>query len=150
MNASAISPEQRLFVGVIVNAAQEAAGNTFSRNRAAEPSAAQEDARSWFVEGGDDFATVCELAGLEPEEVQARVLAYLGRVQRDPAARATVKRTNMPARERNVSIPDVARRAGVSPTTASNVLHNRANVNPATRARVLAAINELGYSRHVH
>ncbi|RUN74744.1 LacI family transcriptional regulator [Sphingomonas sp. TF3] len=56
----------------------------------------------------------------------------------------------MPARHRDVSIPDVARRAGVSPTTVSNVIHDRWNVTPGTRARVLGAIEAAGYRHHVH
>ena len=40
---------------------------------------------------------------------------------------------------------DVARVAGVSPTTVSRVMNNTAPVNEQTRARVLAVIAELGY-----
>jgi len=39
----------------------------------------------------------------------------------------------------------LARRAGVSLGTASNVINNRHNVSPQTRARVLEAASELGY-----
>lgn len=46
---------------------------------------------------------------------------------------------------RPARIQDVAQRAGVSWKTVSNVLHERANVRPETRARVLAAIEELNY-----
>lgn len=41
---------------------------------------------------------------------------------------------------------DVARAAAVSHQTVSRVLHGHPNVRPATRARVLAAIDALGYS----
>ena len=44
-----------------------------------------------------------------------------------------------------VTIGDVARLAGVGRGTVSRVLNERANVDPATRARVLAAIKELDY-----
>ncbi len=44
-----------------------------------------------------------------------------------------------------VTIGDVARRAGVGRGTVSRVLNNRANVDPATRERVLAAIRELDF-----
>jgi DNA-binding LacI/PurR family transcriptional regulator len=40
---------------------------------------------------------------------------------------------------------DVARLAGLSHQTVSRVVNNRANVKPTTRARVLAAIQELHY-----
>lgn len=42
-------------------------------------------------------------------------------------------------------LTDVARHANVSPKTVSNVVHNRPNVAPATRARVEAAMAALGY-----
>jgi DNA-binding LacI/PurR family transcriptional regulator len=44
-----------------------------------------------------------------------------------------------------VTIADVARLAGVGRGTASRVLNNRANVDPETRARVLAAIKTLDF-----
>ncbi|WP_437088943.1 LacI family DNA-binding transcriptional regulator [Streptomyces sp. enrichment culture] len=45
-----------------------------------------------------------------------------------------------------MTISDVARRARVSPSTASKALNGRAQVNEATRQRVLAAARELAYS----
>ncbi|MER5519789.1 LacI family DNA-binding transcriptional regulator [Streptomyces sp. NPDC002763] len=44
-----------------------------------------------------------------------------------------------------VSLRDVAERAGVSIKTVSNVVNNYPHVTPATRARVQAVIDELGY-----
>lgn len=44
---------------------------------------------------------------------------------------------------------DVARRAGVSHQTVSRVLNGAERVLPATRERVLAAIEELGYRRNL-
>ena len=44
-----------------------------------------------------------------------------------------------------VTISDVARLAGVGRGTVSRVLNDRANVDPQTRARVLAAIAELDF-----
>ncbi|RBP65552.1 LacI family transcriptional regulator [Brevibacterium sanguinis] len=46
-----------------------------------------------------------------------------------------------------VKLDDVAARAGVSLATVSRVLGNRGRVAAATRARVFAAMDELGYSR---
>ncbi|WP_234031208.1 LacI family DNA-binding transcriptional regulator [Mycetocola zhujimingii] len=46
------------------------------------------------------------------------------------------------------SMSDVARRAGVALGTVSNVLNRPSIVAPATRARVLAAIDELGFVRN--
>lgn len=53
----------------------------------------------------------------------------------------------MPARPRNESLVDVARRAGVSIATASRVLNGSAHpVSAPTRERVLAAADQLGYA----
>jgi LacI family transcriptional regulator len=48
-------------------------------------------------------------------------------------------------RAASVTIRDVARHAGVSPMTVSRVINGSAPVSPATKARVEAAIAELGY-----
>lgn len=50
----------------------------------------------------------------------------------------------MPARR--VTISDVARRAGVSPTLVSFALNDRPGVSPVTRERILAAAAALGWS----
>ena len=49
-----------------------------------------------------------------------------------------------------VTIRDVARRAGVSPSTASRALNGKGRMHPETRARVLRAAKELGYRPNVH
>jgi len=49
----------------------------------------------------------------------------------------------------SATINDVARRAGVSPKTVSNVIHQYPHVREATRARVLEAIEELGYQPNI-
>ena len=46
------------------------------------------------------------------------------------------------------TLEDVARRAGVSTATVSRCLNEPDRVRPATRARVDAAVNELGYTPH--
>src|SRR4029078_4956810 len=45
-------------------------------------------------------------------------------------------------------INDVAKSAGVSTATVSRVLSNAAIVAPATRRRVMAAVERLGYAPH--
>jgi len=50
-----------------------------------------------------------------------------------------------PRKPAQVNIKDVARHAGVSLGSASRVVNNVANVGEATRAKVLAAIEALGY-----
>lgn len=47
-----------------------------------------------------------------------------------------------------VTIADVARRAGVAPSTVSYVLSNRRSISPATRRVVERAIEELDYRPH--
>lgn len=44
-----------------------------------------------------------------------------------------------------VTLAEVARQAGVSPMTVSNVINNKVNVRPQTRQRVLDAIAQTGY-----
>ena len=44
-----------------------------------------------------------------------------------------------------VRLADVAEKVGVSPKTVSNVVNGTGWVGDAVRARVLAAIDELGY-----
>jgi len=48
---------------------------------------------------------------------------------------------------KRVTIADVANQAGVTKTTVSRVLNNKGEISPETRARVLAAVERLGYRR---
>ncbi len=48
---------------------------------------------------------------------------------------------------RRVTIADVASYAGVTKTTVSRVLNNKGELSPETRARVLQAVEHLGYRR---
>src|SRR5258708_16270634 len=57
---------------------------------------------------------------------------------------ARIEVITMP-RDRYVTIADVARSANVSRSLVSFVLNGRNEVAPATRARILQAIEELGY-----
>jgi DNA-binding LacI/PurR family transcriptional regulator len=47
------------------------------------------------------------------------------------------------------TLNEVARRAGCTPATVSNVLRNRGRVGEQTRQRVLAAVEALGYQPHL-
>lgn len=49
----------------------------------------------------------------------------------------------------HVTLRDVARRAGVSPKTVSRVVNNQGEISADTRARVRAAIQELGYRPNI-
>lgn len=48
-----------------------------------------------------------------------------------------------------VRIKDIARVAGVSPGTVDRVLHNRGNVSPEAKEKVMAAMSEMGYERNL-
>lgn len=50
---------------------------------------------------------------------------------------------------RNIRQSDVARSAGVSQATVSLVLQSDPRISPTTRARVLAALREMGYSPNI-
>jgi len=50
----------------------------------------------------------------------------------------------------DITIFDVAEKAGVSHSTVSRVLNNKTNVNAETRERVLLAMEQLGYVGNVH
>jgi LacI family transcriptional regulator len=57
--------------------------------------------------------------------------------------------TSQHPRSRAPTIIDVAKRAGTSKSTVSNVLQGKEHVESSTRARVLEAIEELGYRTNV-
>jgi len=44
-----------------------------------------------------------------------------------------------------VTIKDIARQLGVSPATVDRAVHNRADISPETREKILSRIKELGY-----
>lgn len=148
--AGAIPPEQRLFLGVILNAVIDATGNTRSRDREARVAQDRDAALTWFQNANADFHAVCNLAGLEPDSVRAGVLAYVDRVTIAPAEAIAFRRYRVPSERetvqpRRVTISDVAGLAGVSNTTVTNALAGKPNASPATRERVRAAARELGY-----
>lgn len=64
-----------------------------------------------------------------------------------PASNAYTNRVSSIAKL-NVSIRDVAAKAGVSTATVSHVLNGTRSSKPETRQRVLDAIQELGYSQN--
>src|SRR5437588_11240857 len=53
-----------------------------------------------------------------------------------------MKRARMPGKP---TIQDIARLAGVSKATVSRVLNNKPDVDPATRARILRIVEEVGF-----
>lgn len=55
------------------------------------------------------------------------------------------KRSNAHGRPQKVTLKEVAKAAGVSMMTVSNVIHNRPNVGARSRERIMKQINKLGY-----
>ena len=47
-----------------------------------------------------------------------------------------------------VTIKDVARRAGVNPSTVSRAIHNHSAISEKTKEKVRKAMADLGYSRN--
>ncbi|MGF0118165.1 LacI family DNA-binding transcriptional regulator [Promicromonospora sp. Marseille-Q5078] len=66
-------------------------------------------------------------------------------IARGQAAATSESRSGTGSVTGSVTVKDVARRAGVSASTVSNVLHGRSSVAPDIRTRVEAAIAEVGY-----
>jgi DNA-binding LacI/PurR family transcriptional regulator len=64
----------------------------------------------------------------------------------EPVA-SPIRRT-VSSTQRNVTLIDVARAAGVGKSTVSNVLNGSGRVGEAARARVLATVDQLGYRPH--
>lgn len=138
-----ISPEQRLMRATIAQAAMEAAGKVAVNSRSPlKIEEARADAIRWFHDAGDDFQRVCSLAGLEPEYVRTRVLAFLEQPEIPTYRR--VAGSPVPRRS-GATVAEIAVLAGVSPTTVGNVRRGK-DTQPETRRRVLAAIAELSES----
>lgn len=51
--------------------------------------------------------------------------------------------------ETRIRIKDIADRAGISPGTVDRVIHDRGNVSPETRQKVLVVMEELGYRPNI-
>jgi len=84
MDGNAAAPvrgELALWRAVIAQALEDASGHPGALNgwdvRRGTSGRVVEAARQWFREAGPAFATVCELAGLEPAAVRRAALAWL-------------------------------------------------------------------------
>jgi hypothetical protein len=144
--ATGIPPEQRLFLGVILNAVEEARGAERAGERGAKAAQTRAYAAAWFKEAGEDFQAVCSLAGLEPEKVRAGVLNYLDRVSSDPSLIIKQRRGPSVRKPKTaVSIADVAGYAGVSSTSVGRFLNGSPKVGQTTRNKIQEAIVALGY-----
>jgi hypothetical protein len=65
-----IPPEQKLFRAVISLSFEDAMALNCSRSSAVLKS----KAHRWFTNGGQDFITICNLAGLEPQHIKDKYL----------------------------------------------------------------------------
>jgi DNA-binding LacI/PurR family transcriptional regulator len=73
------------------------------------------------------------------------VTMYGPQQQGDGDATAPRRPGRGPVPHGTVTLTDVARHVGLSAQSVSNALHNPTRVAPATRDRILAAVEELGY-----
>ena len=145
-DSAPISPEQRLWLGVILNAVMEAAGKARTVDRSPKREQIAKAARAWFENAGDDFQMVCTLGGLDPHSVRTGVIDYLRRVESDPATAIDMRRTRQPnGSTGNVTMADVADRAQVCRTTVVRALKGNPNVGRATRQRIIEAAHSVGY-----
>lgn len=130
-NVSHLTPDQRLYKGILLTAVLDASGRTTGTNSPHTAAQAKEEALQWFETAGPDFVEVCDLAGFEPELVRSKVKAYLAKVG------------DIKSNSNTASIAAAADRANVSGGTVSRVLANSASVLPSTRQRVKEAIAAL-------
>jgi len=70
------APETRLFRHIILTAVLDAIWGNPGGDRKHDKSV-RASALRWISEGGEDFALVCECAGLEPANVRKRSLEYI-------------------------------------------------------------------------
>lgn len=139
----AASPEQRLFMAVIAEAALDAIGQPRCYDPPHRRASECSGALSWFWEAGDDFHAVCDLAGLDPSHTRSAVLDFVahGRaasLRRSPPSRLS-NRTAKP------SLIDVAAASGLSRETVRRVVAGDPTVSPDKRQRITRAIHETGY-----
>lgn len=80
--------------------------------------------------------------GFEPPDAGATIAAMTPARPARPRGTRTARRSTQTA-----TLAEIAREAGVSAPTVSKVLNGRADVAPATRARVEGLLREYGYRR---
>jgi DNA-binding LacI/PurR family transcriptional regulator len=81
-------------------------------------------------------------ASRQAERIQRCTVLFAGTVRAMEAAERRTVRARSGAR---ASLKDVARLAGVSPKTVSNVIHGYVHITQETRSRVQQALDELNY-----
>jgi hypothetical protein len=68
------SPERQLWCAVLDRAIQDAADHVAAAGSDPARRRLRSDAQRWFVENGTDYRYVCESAGIDPDELRARML----------------------------------------------------------------------------
>jgi hypothetical protein len=82
--------ERQLWCAVIGRALEDALGNVGGVSGESARWRAVDEARAWFFENGDDFRSVCDAAGYDPDVLRARAMRLIaGGIDR-PAPRLTV------------------------------------------------------------
>lgn len=61
-----------------------------------------------------------------------------------------LKQRQMTKGEKRITIKDIARIAGVSMGTVDRVIHNRGDVSPRNRQRIMEVIEEIGYKPNIY
>lgn len=75
-DTQAASPERRLMLAILITAIMDATGQSCC-NRAVDRERNRILALAWFRDASDDFRTVCDLAGMDPDYVRRAVLQYV-------------------------------------------------------------------------
>lgn len=68
--APAMEPEQKLWMAVLETALDDALSN--------KDPILMENARRWFLDGGQNFKLVCDLANFDPSFVRKKILPIIG------------------------------------------------------------------------
>jgi hypothetical protein len=71
------SPERQLWCAVIGRALQDALDNAEANSEMAQRERIRSEARSWFVQNGEDFQAACNAAGIEPSLLRQRVMRMM-------------------------------------------------------------------------
>jgi len=133
-----ILPEQRLFLAVIMEAIRDATAPSKDRSKNTLE-VDQHRARRWFEDDGVDFRMTCSLAGVHHENVRKGVLAYLA----DGNDRLPNRCATRPKTGERSNVAAIAARSNLSHGAVRKFLKDADSVLPTTRARILAAMQDL-------
>lgn len=72
-----IPGERRLMLAVLLTAIMDAAGENTGTTTRRERDLVRGTALGWIRDGGEDFETVCDLAGVEPRQVRRAAFDFI-------------------------------------------------------------------------